>query len=192
MALTKIDRNLLKRCLEHEPGAWRDFVDRFMGLVIHVINHTAGARSIRLSHDDVEDLCAEILLKIVANDYAVLRHFRGQSSLATYLTVVCRRVCVREMVRRKMAAALGHTSAHLAATGVPSGQAVEQRLADREQVEKMMEHLEETEAKVVRLFHLDGHSYREISSELGIAENTIGPTLSRARGKMRRAAQSQA
>lgn len=192
MALTKIDRNLLKRCLEHEPGAWRDFVDRFMGLVVHVIHHTAGARSIRLSPDDVEDLCAEILLKIVANDYAVLRHFRGQSSLATYLTVVSRRVCVREMVRRKMAAAMGHTTAHFAATGVPSGQAVEQRLADRDQVEKMMEHLEETEAKVVRLFHLDGRSYREICSELGIAENTIGPTLSRARGKMRRAAQSQA
>lgn len=191
MALTEIDRNLLKRCLNHDPGAWRDFVDRFMGLVIHVINHTAEARSIRLSHDDVEDLCAEILLSIVANDYAVLRHFRGQSSLATYLTVVCRRICVREMVRRKMAAALGHTSAHFAATGAANGPTVEQRIADREQVQKMLELLDETEAKVVRLFHLDGRSYRDISSELGIAENTIGPTLSRARAKMRRATQSQ-
>lgn len=192
MALTEIDRNLLKRCLNHDPGAWRDFVDRFLGLVTHVVHHTAEARSIPLSHDDVEDLCADIFLKIVANDYAVLRHFRGQSSLATYLTVVCRRICVREMVRRKMAAALGHTSAHLAATGVPAGPTVEQRIADREHVEKMLDLLDETEARVVRLFHLDGRSYREISADLGIAENTIGPTLSRARAKMRSQAQSQA
>ena len=32
-----------------------------------------------------------------------------------------------------------------------------------------------------------GKSYREISQSVGMAENTIGPTLSRARAKMRRA-----
>jgi len=39
----------------------------------------------------------------------------------------------------------------------------------------------------VRLYHLEGKSYREISSEVGIAENSVGPTLFRAREKMRRA-----
>jgi len=41
VALTEIDRNLLKRCLAEEPGAWKDFVDRFMGLFVHVVTHTA-------------------------------------------------------------------------------------------------------------------------------------------------------
>ena len=35
------------------------------------------------------------------------------------------------------------------------------------------------EADVVRLYHLEGKSYREISSAIGIPENSIGPTLSR-------------
>src|SRR5205807_1713833 len=36
--LTPLDRDLLKRCLNHEPGSWNDFVDRFLGLIYHVIN----------------------------------------------------------------------------------------------------------------------------------------------------------
>jgi RNA polymerase sigma-70 factor (ECF subfamily) len=44
------------------------------------------------------------------------------------------------------------------------------------------------EAEVVRLYHLEGKSYHEISAHVGIPENSIGPTLSRARARMRREA----
>ena len=40
---------------------------------------------------------------------------------------------------------------------------------------------------VVRLFHLEGKSYREIGSVIGMPENSIGPILSRARNKLHRA-----
>ena len=66
MALTEIDRTLLKRCLSEEPGAWKDFVDRFIGLFVHVINHTAHARSVPLSPDDVEDLSAEVFVTLLS------------------------------------------------------------------------------------------------------------------------------
>ena len=48
MAFTEIDRRLLKQCLSRAPGAWEDFVDRFAGVIVHVIRHTAHARSVRL------------------------------------------------------------------------------------------------------------------------------------------------
>jgi RNA polymerase sigma-70 factor (ECF subfamily) len=48
-----------------------------------------------------------------------------------------------------------------------------------------MDNLTGPEAEVVRLYHLEGKSYREISSAIGIPENSIGPTLSRARAKLR-------
>jgi len=98
VALTDIDKNLLSRCLAEEPGAWRDFVDRFIGLFTHVIHHTAHARSIRATDNDVDDLLSEVFLVLLANDYRVLRNFRGNSSLATYLTVVSRRVVSKKMV----------------------------------------------------------------------------------------------
>ena len=82
MPLSEIDRNLLERCLQRKPRAWEDFVDRFMELLVHVVNHTARARSMRVTPEDRDDLCAEIFLNIVRDDFAVLRRFRGQSSLA--------------------------------------------------------------------------------------------------------------
>ena len=79
VALSDIDRSLLDRCLNGKPGAWREFVDRFMGLVVHVVNHTAQCRSLNLSAADREDYAAEVFLAIVENDLAVLRHFRGKA-----------------------------------------------------------------------------------------------------------------
>ncbi|MCH7990662.1 MAG: sigma-70 family RNA polymerase sigma factor [Planctomycetes bacterium] len=188
MALTEIDSHLLKRCLAEEPGSWKDFVDRFIGLFVHVINHSAHARSVALLQDDVEDLCAEVFLALLGDNFAILRRFQGKSSLATYLAVVARRIVVREMVRRRMAQALGHVNAHHAAlnqAGAESSRELQRVIEDREEVQRMLEDLPSSEAEIVRQFHLEGKSYREISSQLGIPENSIGPTLSRARLKMR-------
>lgn len=187
MALTEIDRNLLKRCLAEEPGAWKDFVDRFIGLFIHVINHTAHARSVRVQPGDIDDLCAEIFVALLADDFAVLRRFRGSSSLATYLTVIARRISVREIARRRMAEALGHVPAHQ--TSLEQARSISnidlQRVEDHDQVERMLKGLTDREAAIIREFHLEGRSYGEISSRLGVPENTIGPALSRARDRLR-------
>ena len=185
MALSEIDRNLLERCLEHKSRAWEDFVDRFMGLVIHVVNHTAQARSVRLTPEDRDDLCAEVFLNIIKDDFAVLRRFRGQSSLATYLTVVTRRIVVKKMMGKKAATTL-------AADVADSGPQPEQRITDREEVERLLEGLGDGEARIVRMYHLEGKSYQEIARAVGVSENSIGPILSRARSKMRRAGAGQA
>ena len=60
MALTSVDRALLQRCLQHDTGAWNDFVDRFLGLIYHTIHHTAHLRSVTLRPEDTEDVAAEI------------------------------------------------------------------------------------------------------------------------------------
>jgi RNA polymerase sigma-70 factor (ECF subfamily) len=62
--------------------------------------------------------------------------------------------------------------------------APEQRISNREELEHLMRGLSGSEADVVRLYHLEGKSYREISSAIGMPENSIGPTLSRARAKL--------
>jgi RNA polymerase sigma-70 factor (ECF subfamily) len=187
VAFTEIDRRLLERCLGRKPRAWEDFVDRFMGLVMHVINFTAQSRSIRLSPEDRDDLAADVFLAVVENDFAVLRHFRGESSLATYLTVVARRIVVREMLQRKAPASLGDGAAQLSEGNGHDHRGFEQRISDREEVQRLLDELDGQEAEIVRLYHLDGKSYREISQATKVPENTIGPLLSRARSKMRRA-----
>jgi RNA polymerase sigma-70 factor (ECF subfamily) len=187
VALTNADRTLLQRCLTHQPGAWNDFVDRYLGLIYHVIHHTAHLRSVPLRPEDVEDLAAEILLQIVDSDYAVLRQFRQESSLATYLTVVARRACVHELTRRSAARAVqasGETSAAAEAITEEPPKA-QLGLENLEEVQKLLRKLPSREREVVRLYYLEGRSYEEISTELNIPVNSIGPVLSRARKKLR-------
>lgn len=188
MALSEIDRNLLDRCLARKPRAWEDFVDRFMGLVVHVVNHTAQARSVRLTPEDRDDLCGEVFLNLLKDDFRILRHFRGQSSLATYLTVVARRIVVKGMLDRKSAAPLGEIAIQQASENLADTRlAPVDRIGNSEEVQRLLENLDSPEADVVRMYHLEAKSYQEISAAMGISENSVGPILSRARTKMRRA-----
>jgi RNA polymerase sigma-70 factor (ECF subfamily) len=188
--LSDIDRRLLDRCLGHEPGAWRDFVDRYMGLIYHVVQHAAHARSVTLRSDDVEDIAAEIFLAIVDDDYKVLRNFRRTAALPTYLTVVARRVCVKELIRRRREEALGHVTASRAAVADEMDDEVEP-IASADEVQRMLAALPDREAQVVTLYHLKFLNYRQIAKQLGIPENSVGPILSRAREGMRKAVEGR-
>jgi RNA polymerase sigma-70 factor (ECF subfamily) len=182
-----VDRALVQRCLNHEPGAWNDFVDRYLGLIYHVIHHTSHLRSVPLQPEDVEDVAAEILLQIIARDYAVLRDFRGQASLATYLTVIARRACIHELNKR-----MGNADAPVRRDGRAQVAEQEDRpkgevgLESLEEVQKLLRKLPARERQVVRLFYLEGRTYEEISTQLHVPVNSIGPILSRARQKLRR------
>jgi len=185
VALTTADRALLHRCLHQDPGAWNDFVDRFLGLIYHVIHHTSFLRSTPLRPEDVEDVAAEVLLQFVAKDYAVLRQFRGQSSLATYLTVITRRICVHELarivaLREQQLRSDGHAAEIEERSHAKAG------LESLEDVERLLRKLPARERQVVRLRYLEGRSYEEISTELHIPINNIGPILSRARKRLRK------
>lgn len=194
VALAEIDRHLLERCLQRKPRAWEDFVDRFMGLVVHVVQHSAAARSIRLTPEDRDDLCAEVFLQLVRDDFATLRHFRGQSSLATYLAVVSRRIVVKELLqqRSEVLKANSDGSRRVAQAVARALQEPDHRIEDREEVERLLEGLPEDEAEIVRMYHLEQRSYEEISQATGVPENSIGPILSRARLKLRRGNVNQA
>lgn len=187
VALTPHDRDLLRRCLHHEPGSWNDFVDRFLGLVYHVVQHTAHLRSFPMRAEDTEDVAAQVLLRIVENDYAALRQFRGHSSLATYLTVIARRTCVQELARRaavkEQQPAKGHEDREDHEPEEPARP--QGGLETIEEVATLLKKLPSRERNVVRLFYLEGRSYEEISKELDLPINSIGAILSRARKKLR-------
>jgi RNA polymerase sigma-70 factor (ECF subfamily) len=189
--LRDIDRQLLDRCLRHDPGAWNDFVDRYMGLIYHVIHHVSHARSLVLGPDDVEDLAAEIFLGIVDEDYRVLRQFRGTSALPTYLTVVARRICVREVVKRHREAELGHITASRSVVGDDPNHDDVEPAATADEIDRMLKDLPDREAEVVRLYHLKYLNYRQIGKQLGIPENSVGPILAKARKKLRRVAEQR-
>ncbi len=184
MALSNLDRELLRDCLAKAPDAWENFTDRFLGLVIHIINHTAIAKNVSLSQELRDDLAADVFLSWIDKDSAILRRFRGQSSLATYLAVVSRRVVLRRMSQLRL------PQSHQSIEGLqldPVARETNSYTRDEiEELEASIEKLSQHEAQAVRMFHLEGKSYSEIGSHIGMSENSVGPLLSRAREKIRR------
>lgn len=182
MSLSEVDRQLLQRCLDGAPRAWQDFVDRFLGLVVHVANHTAQTRGKTIDSATRDDLVADVFVALLKNDMSTLRRFRRNCSLATYLTVISRRVIVRRLMANQRN---GHRPLkNVDHTPDVSGTT---RLNNEQEVADLMLRLDPQEASVVRMFHLEGKTYQEISRVVGIHENSIGSMLSRARAKMRQA-----
>ena len=180
VALTAQDRNLLRQCLGHEPGAWNDFIDRYLGLIYHVIQHTAHLRSHFLQPEETEDIAEKIVREIAANDYAVLRQFRLNSSLGTYLTVIGRRICVNELAKhappREPQPGAGPNEP-LDKDGPVRRPQATGGLEALEEVAQLLKKLPARDRKVVQLYFIEGRSYEEISTELNIPINLIGVIL---------------
>lgn len=155
------DRQLLDGCIQGDPAAWDAFVDRFCDLLGFVIDRTAAQRRCSLAPAARDDLLADVLLELIHHDAAVLRGFTGRSTLATYLTVVARRVVVRGL--RNVAARAPES---------PRGSAGH---------DGGRHGSEAPEATLVRLHDVEGRSYGEISRLTGMPLASIGPALKRAR-----------
>ncbi|MCS7237930.1 MAG: sigma-70 family RNA polymerase sigma factor [Thermoguttaceae bacterium] len=186
VVLSEIDRNLLERCLARKPRSWEDFVDRFLGLFYHVIDHTASICHVHLTPADRDDLCAEIFYRLVENDFAILRRFRGQASLASYLAVVGRRIALR-WLRQRMAKGAAESLPEVAPPGLEAFADV----GARDEIERLLAKLPEPDSQAMRLFYLEGKAYTEIARELGVSPNSVGPILSRARERLKRELASQ-
>jgi RNA polymerase sigma-70 factor (ECF subfamily) len=184
--LTDIDRKLLNDLLAGQSGAWRLFVDRFTGLIIQVIKHTAQAHSLKLNADDIEDLCADTFAELLLRDMAALRAFRGRSSLATYLSVITRRVVVRKLTQHRYLQAMGHVNAHQAAVDYASSDSPPGRqLEQRDQIESFFLKLPQDAVSVLKWIYLDGLSYQQVAKKLGKPLNSLGPLLTRIRSAFR-------
>ena len=190
MALSDIDRKLLQRCLTREPRAWEIFVDRFLGLVLHVVRHTAKSRSLPLSAQDEEDLVAEFFLTVISDDFALLRRFRGESSLG-HLPDGRRPPRGRAGIaaddpRRRGWARPPRSTFRCQHRGRGPG-SPEERISNREEVERLMRQSDRPRSGR----RADVPSGRQVLPRdqfaIGMPENSIGPTLSRARAKMRQA-----
>jgi RNA polymerase sigma factor (sigma-70 family) len=80
------------------PEAWESLFISCLNTIDSIV--LVLARRHRLSADDAEDLASAIRLRIMADDFAILRKFQQRSSLRTYLTVVIRRIFLDERIAR--------------------------------------------------------------------------------------------
>lgn len=191
MALSEADQLLIDRCLSGAEGAWNAFVDRYLPLLTHVVVATADMKSVALPAELRDDMVAEILMTLVDDDFAILRRFKGESSLGTYLVVVARRIAARRLTKlsRIPHTTLSPQAAEALAGSAPASDA--EAVESEEEVVELLAKLPSDEATAIRMFHLEHRSYDDIGIHIGIPKNSVGPLLSRARKRMRELKQEQ-
>lgn len=184
MTITEVDRRLAKACIHRDSKAWSEFLDRFAPLFVHVVRQAAALRSMPLDQATEDDLVAEILTRLVDDDFKILRTFRGKARLSTFLTVIARRVAVNHLARIQ-AMRKRQVEANAGAELASADSSHEIAVANADEVRYLLDSLKGRELELVRAFFVDNKTYHEISQEMGIPENSIGPTLSRIREKLR-------
>lgn len=97
MSLSSLDRDLVRDCLRGDAAAWRTFCERFAGLIHQVAEQSAVSLEMDIDESTTNELVTEFFSSIVDRNFTLLQRFRGESSLATYLTIVARRVVVKRL-----------------------------------------------------------------------------------------------
>lgn len=102
MSLSNLDRDLVRDCLHGDAAAWKTFCERFAGLILQVVEQTAHSFEIDIDEPARDELVSEVFSAIHDRNFNLLQRFRGESSLATYLTIVARRVVVKKIQGTKV------------------------------------------------------------------------------------------
>lgn len=178
------ERDLVRRCLRREPGSWEELLADFR----EAIAAAAGAALQRATGaapaDDVESAVSATLTALVDNDSAALRAWQGRASLATYLRVIATRVALNLARTERRRGSLRFRP--LDHAGDPEAPApLVDEPPDLAGLRRAIERLPPRDRLLVSLFHLDGASYRQIAAVAGMPLNAVGPSLLRAREKLR-------
>lgn len=173
------EKDLVARCASGQDSAWQEFVRRYAPILKSFARGALRSMRRPASDSDVDETAARVLEMLVDNRYHVLKSFRWQCSLETWLRILVRTACVRA-VRRKNIGAEDLVR--------PSGPTpLDEALSDerRSAVREALQRLPDRERQVLSMFFLEGHSYDEIASKLRLPMGTVATVLSRTRQKLR-------
>jgi RNA polymerase sigma-70 factor (ECF subfamily) len=183
------DQLLVTSVLSGDSTAAEAFVERYGGFVYAVL------RAASLSPDEIEDLFQQVFVHLWEQDHRRLRQWqaRGAGRFSSYLAVLTARLACD--YRRARAV---HTRTNRPDNeegkeiwrGTPShtpdlAEGMHRR-QQMEAVRRALKRLNDRDALLITLRLVEGNSYRQISSALGMTVNHVGVALTRAEGRLRR------
>ena len=181
------ERRLVEGCIRREEAAWREFVRQYGALIHAQISSVLPAETYGPAGAAHEEAFSEVLLTLLKNNCRTLTEFRFGCRLSTYLSVVARRVAIN-LTRREGAEArkAEECAARLLAEGIAGP---DHALSDdlRNALENALSSLSPRDRLVISLRFEDDLDYKDIARALGVAPNSIGPTLSRALDRLKTA-----
>lgn len=172
------DLDLARRAASGEAEAWDELVATYGRRLYNVAVQFAGDGAA------AEDLTQEIFLKL----YARLAAYDGSVPLAGWALRVSRNLCI-DRYRRARRHGRGREVDAEVLERLPAAGSVEERAERRERlalVYRVLAELPESQSMVLALRDLQGMSYEEVATFLGLPMGTVKSLLFRARRELAR------
>ena len=176
------DRELVRRAQGEDKEAFEELIRRHQHRVFAV------AGGILRKREDVEDIAQQVFVKA----YFSLKRFDQRAAFSTWLYKITVNECW-DLLRKKKVRPLVYESdlseeqakqVMTSAEKVNPGPDISERIAARENVERLLEGLDERDRLMLILKEVEGYSIEEIAEVLNLNGNTVKVRLFRARRRV--------
>ena len=179
------DKELVKNILEGDRNVFRELVDRYEKLVIHVVYGMLPNKS------DLDDICQDVFIKVYEN----LGRFNFQAKLSTWIARIAYNTTLNFLAKRKYA--LYEDLENFENDPALVKNASESPVVwteKRESAEILRRELEKIPARygtILSLYHMEEMSYHEIGEVLNLPAGTVKNYLFRARKMLKERLEKQ-
>jgi RNA polymerase sigma-70 factor (ECF subfamily) len=182
---------LVQRCIAGETEGWREIMSKYGALVAHAVRTTFNRVLKQADASLVDDAVQSVWLSLCSDGCRRLRGFQSKSALSTWLTVISTRRAL-DFIRTEMRKG---SMRHVHLDDEDRDLVKELRAPEAEEQFSMddlfvlyesLEKLPEDDRLILKMYYLDGLSYRSIAEVLKVAPNTVSSYILRARDKLKK------
>ena len=182
---------LVQRCVAGEPEAWRVLMEQYGNLLAHAVRNTFRRVLKQVDPNRVDDAVQATWFSLCQDGCRRLREFQAKSALSTWLTVLTTRRALDYIRTEMRKGALRQVRLddedrdlikELQAPETEEKFSLDEVFVLREALDR----LPKNDRLLLKLYYLDGLSYRSIAEVLKVAPNTISSYLLRARDKLKK------
>ncbi len=189
---TDAERVLVGRCIKGETEGWGEMIHQYGALVAHAARTTLLRVLKNVDPNQVDEAAQAIWAALCEDGCRRLKTFAGQSALSTWLTVLSTRKTL-DFIRTEMRKG-SMRNVHLESEDANLINDLQDRdepggpKATDEDLQVLYEALERLSGEdrlILKMYYLDGLSYRTIAHTLRVAPNTVSSYIFRAREKLK-------
>jgi len=182
---------LVQLCITGNADGWREMMRKYGALVAHAVRTTFMRVLKQADASLVDDAIQAVWLSLCSDGCRRLRGFESKAALSTWLTVLSTRRALDYIRSEMRKGSMRHV--HLddedrdIVKELQTPETEEQYSLDEVFVlYEAMEKLAEADKLILKMYYLDGLSYRSIAGVMNVAPNTVSSYILRARDKLKK------
>jgi RNA polymerase sigma-70 factor (ECF subfamily) len=189
LASREEEAELVRQCLAGRDSAWEQLLRDYSSGALAAVKAALRQRGHGSDAALEDELVADCFEELARRDSHVLRSFRGESGLATFISVVATRRAFR-VLRDRMRHGKAVDRKGERDRTAPRGGEVDpaENVDNTERAGIILEAIAElspTDKLLLTLYYLDNRSYKDIATATGLAATGVGTKIARARSRLR-------